>query len=128
VKSNNQTREKSVLLIEDDAAYRTLVLSILRKAGINCIMCINTDQAMKKLTQTKFDLIISDYLLPGPNAIEFIKWARSNNIGTPVVVITNFPSEELQNKIKAINHTHLISKSTFNVLTLPKVIEEMIIS
>jgi DNA-binding response OmpR family regulator len=123
-----QNKEIHILLVEDDAAYRTLVLSILRRAGMKCTMCINGDQAMKKLSQDKYDLIISDYLLPGPNAIELIRWARNNKIGTPALILTNFPSEELQNKIKALSHAELISKSAFDPMSMPKIIQEKIVT
>ncbi len=116
------------LIIEDDNAYRTLLLSTLRKAGIQCTLCINGDQAIKKLSQEKFDIIIADYLLPGYNGTEIVKWARDNKIGIPAIVITNFPSEELTNKIKALNRTRLVTKSNFNPLDMPKLIEEMIVS
>ena len=122
---NNQQKEKSVLIVEDDAAYRNLVISTLRNAGIHCAFCVTGDQAMKRLTQERFDLLIMDYLLPGPSAVDVLQWARLKGINTPTLIVTNFPSDELRSKIKDLGHTHLMTKAVFDTESIPKVIEVM---
>jgi DNA-binding response OmpR family regulator len=125
VKSDTEQKEKRILLVEDDAAYRALVMSTLRKAGIHCTFCVTGDQAMKRLTQETFDLLIMDYLLPGPSAIDILQWARVKGINTPTLIVTNFPSDELRSKTKTLGHTHLMMKEAFSPESIPEVIQVM---
>ena len=69
--SDNQKKEKRILLVEDDHVYRTLVLSSLRNLGYNCSFCVDGNQATKTLSREKYDLLICDYLLPGINGVEW---------------------------------------------------------
>jgi CheY-like chemotaxis protein len=118
-------KEKRILLIEDDFTYRTLILSVLRKSGFNCTFCIDGDHALKKLRQENFDLIITDYLIPGPNGIEIVRWARKQGIDIPMLVVTNYPSEVLSVSIKELGRTKIIAKTSFTVSNMVKIVQEM---
>jgi CheY-like chemotaxis protein len=124
--SNIQQKEKRILLVEDDANYRTVVLTILRKAGLNCTFCVDGDHAIKKLAQEKYDLIIVDYLLPGPNGIEVIQWARKHGIDTPALIITNYPSDDLDKTNKALGHTKILAKSLFTTSSIPAIVQGLL--
>ncbi len=126
--SNIQSKEKRILLVEDEASYRTVVLATLRKAGLNCTFCVDGDNAIKKLEQEKYDLIIVDYLLPGPNGIEIVQWARKQGIDTSALVITNYPSDDLEKTNKALGHTRILSKSLFTTSSIPAIVQELLIS
>jgi CheY-like chemotaxis protein len=121
-----QRKEKRILLIEDDLTYRTLTLSVLRKSGFHCTFCVDGDHALKKLEQEKFDLLIVDYLIPGPNGIEIVRWARKHGINIPALVITNYPSEELSENSKTLEHTKVLAKTSFSVSSMAKIVQEML--
>jgi DNA-binding response OmpR family regulator len=121
-------KEKRVLLIEDEPNYRSLILTVLRKAGIQCTFCIDGDHAIKKLAQETFDLAIIDYLLPGPNAIDIVRWMRTQKITTPALIITNYPSDDLTVKSKELTRTKLIPKPTFDPANMPAIVQEMLAS
>ena len=118
--------EKRILLVEDELTYRTIILSILRKSGFHCTFCVDGDHALKKLAQEKFDLLIVDYLIPGPNGIEIVRWVRKHGIDIPALVITNYPSDELSENSKTLEHTKFLSKTSFNVSSMPKIVQEML--
>lgn len=116
-------KEKRILLIEDDHVYRTILLTTLCKAGFHCTFCINGDQAVKKLSQEKFDILIVDYLLPGTNGIEIIRLARKQEIDIPALLITNYPSELLHVSNKELGRTKIMAKTSFNPTNMLKIIE-----
>jgi DNA-binding response OmpR family regulator len=89
---------------------------------MNCIVCIDGDHAMKKLAQEKFDLIIIDYLLPGPNAVEVLSWARKQGIETPALIITNYPSDELTEKVKSLSSAQVLAKPLFDTFSMPAIV------
>ena len=111
-----------ILLVEDEASYRALLQSVLRKAGHQCVACINGDQAIEKLKRESFDLLILDYLLPGPNALDVLRWAHSQKIFTHAFIITAYPSEQLKHDCEGLEHTQLLIKPDFEVTTLPALI------
>jgi len=119
-----KVKAHKILIVEDEASYRALLQSILRKVGHNCIACINGDQAVEKLKKEQFDLIIIDYLLPGPNALDVIRWARQQNIKTPFFVITAYPSEHLSHHCEALGNVTLLIKLDFELSKLPAFIAE----
>ncbi len=121
-----QQKEKRILLIEDDHVYRTVVLSTLRRLGFQCTFCIDGDHAIKKLSDEKFDLLISDYLLPGTNGIEIIRLARTKGIDIPALLITNYPAEVLHVSNKGLGRTKIISKISFNPDNMLKIVQGML--
>ncbi len=121
-----QQKEKRILFIEDDQVFRTLVISTLRKAGFLCTFCIDGDHAIKKLSQEKFDILISDYLLPGINGVEIIRFARKQGIDIPALLITNYPSEVLHLSNKALGRTKILAKTSFNPANMIKTVEGML--
>jgi DNA-binding response OmpR family regulator len=120
--------EKKVLLIEDEPNYRALILAVLRRAGMQCTSCTDGDHAIKKMAQESFDLTIIDYLLPGPNAVDIVRWMRTQKIDTPALIITNYPSEDLTNKTKVLTKTRLVPKPSFDPMNIPSIVQDMITS
>ena len=102
---------KKILIIEDDYSYRIFLQSILRKIGVLCTISINAEYAKIKLAAEQFDALIIDYLLPGHNAIEIIKWMRGQNILTPAVIVTAYPDDELTEKCRQEKKVALLWKS-----------------
>lgn len=126
--SNTPPNEKRILLVEDEPTYRTLILLILRRAGINCTFCVDGDHAIQKLTQEKFDLLILDYLLPGPNGVEIVRSARKQGIDIPALIITNYPSDALNEITKSLGRTKVLAKPSFEMANLPAIVLEMMTS
>ena len=121
-----QQKEKRILLVEDDHVYRTVLLSTLRRIGFQCTFCIDGDHAIKKLLEEKFDLLISDYLLPGPNGIEIIRLARTHGIDIPALLITNYPAEVLHVSNKGLGRTKIIAKISFNPDNMLNIVQGML--
>jgi two-component system, OmpR family, phosphate regulon response regulator OmpR len=121
-----QQKEKRILIIEDDHVYRSVLMSTLRKAGFNCSFCIDGNQAIKILSKERFDLLISDYLLPGTNGVAIIRSAREHGIETPALLITNYPSELLQISNKGLGRTKIMDKVSFPPNDMPRIVQEML--
>ena len=124
--SDNQQKEKRILLVEDDHVYRTLLLTTLRTTGYNCTFCIDGNQAIKTLLREKFDLLITDYLLPGTNGVEIIRLARKQGIDIPALLITNYPAEVLHVSNKGLGRTKIIAKISFNPDNMLNIVQGML--
>lgn len=82
---------KSVLVVDDAPLIRRLVRSTLGSREFNCIECTNGRDALNKVLDIKFDLVISDLNMPGLNGLEFIQQIRMQkpDFNTPIIMLTS---------------------------------------
>lgn len=80
----------TILVVEDDAAIRDMLCFSLRHAGFICEPVADAEQGLQWLGQSKPDLILLDWMLPGIDGIEFIRRLRSNEYlaDIPVIMLT----------------------------------------
>jgi DNA-binding NtrC family response regulator len=78
----------SILVIEDDEGFRLLLHEVLMLSYKNITVCETAEIAIEYLENEKYDIILSDIMMPGMSGIEFIKHIRNRGINTPVVVIS----------------------------------------
>ncbi|MBR1680310.1 hybrid sensor histidine kinase/response regulator, partial [bacterium] len=69
---------KKILVVDDSITTRTLEKSILSNAGFNVETAIDPVDAMKKINQTKFDIILSDIEMPEMTGLELLAQLKTN--------------------------------------------------
>lgn len=78
-----------VLIVEDDYATQQALSALLTQMGHKPLVADHGDDALRLLaSQTAFDVIISDVVMPGMSGIEFASRVRSLRPGVPVVLVT----------------------------------------
>jgi DNA-binding NtrC family response regulator len=83
------TRAKpSILIVEDEAKMRRLLELQLAEEGFDARTAADAETGLKLLNKEKFDLIVTDFKLPGMNGLEFLQAAKRVNAALPVVVMT----------------------------------------
>ena len=82
---------RTVLVVEDDASVRLLVLEVLREFGYVAIETTDALGAMPVLASARpLDLLVSDVGLPGMNGRQLAELARQHRPGLPVLFITGY--------------------------------------
>ena len=93
----------SVLLVDDDPALLEITRIYLVK---NKEMVIDTAQsaaeALEKLKKETYEVIVSDYDMPGMTGIELLKTIRSSGNHTPFIIFTGKGQEQVA--MDAINY------------------------
>ncbi len=84
------TKYPSILVVDDERKMRTLLSMMLERKGYKVEQATNGKDALKKLSMSEFDLVISDIKMPEMNGKELINEMRRQNMVTPVVFITAF--------------------------------------
>ena len=59
---------KSILIVDDEAPIREMIVVALEMAGYDCLEAENTQQAHALIIDRKPDLILLDWMLPGTSA------------------------------------------------------------
>lgn len=77
-----------ILLVEDDSSIRELLEEILTLEGYSVLSAANGLLAQSLLQHHSFDLIITDFKMPGLDGLELIKWCRSQNIQSESIIMT----------------------------------------
>lgn len=68
---------RRVLVVDDSRLQRRILVSSLRKWGFDVTEAESGDQAMEICTQSAPDLVLSDWMMPGMNGLEFCRAFRS---------------------------------------------------
>ena len=97
-------RNKSVLVVDDDAGLLRALEKVLRSEGCRVSSASWADEAMEQLTDrgNQFDLIITDLRLPLVNGKSILLAVKVAFPKVPVIVITAFGSPEM--KAECLNH------------------------
>lgn len=92
--------ELKILIIDDDKRLLSSLKSFLMEENPQVTTCQNGLEAIQKLRQDNYDLVITDLMLPGADGFEILKEARKIHPDTLVVLITGYAS--LESAIQAI--------------------------
>lgn len=90
-----------VLLVDDDRAIRTLYKSLLEKAGYNVTIADNGRAALEIVKTNPPQLIISDWMMPEMDGIEFCKELRKNPEWNKIYVFIVTAQESTEKLVEA---------------------------
>ncbi len=79
---------KNILLVEDEAQVASLLLRSLSEEGYEVSLAPDGTIGLSMATQSSFDLIILDIMLPGINGLELCKKLRDKGLSTPILMLT----------------------------------------
>ena len=77
-----------VLLVEDDHNMRFLIAQILNRAGYQTYEADNGRRALEVLKEYDLDLVISDFLMPEMNGLEFLELIKQQHPDIPVLMLS----------------------------------------
>lgn len=80
--------EFRILIIDDEPFHNEIIRIRLEHEGfcVNCAM--RGDQALQKLRERKFDLIITDSHMPGMDSMDMARHIRLLDIKVPIIMLT----------------------------------------
>ena len=93
----------SVLLVDDEPALLDITQIFLEKMGLFTVdTSPSGSQALAQLSSKCYDVIISDYEMPGMNGISLLKDLKSRGNQTPFIIFTGRGPEQVV--IDALNN------------------------
>lgn len=97
-----QTNE-TVLVVEDEAAVRMLVVEVLQELGYKVLEAVDGISALPHLqSDQRIDLLVSDFGLPGLNGRQLAEVARQHRPELRVLFITGYaPNAEVRGEFLA---------------------------
>ncbi len=90
----------SLLIVEDDLTFATMLKTWLGKQGFQTDTAGNLSKARRLLDNASYDLVLSDLRLPEGDGLSLLEWMRKRGIAAPFIVMTSYA--DVQNAVNAM--------------------------
>ncbi len=90
-------RPLRILLAEDSVDDAELLLREIRRGGFDpvCHRVASAEEMSEALIQERWDLILSDYVMPGFGGLEALELFQQKGLDTPFIILSGHIGEEL---------------------------------
>ena len=111
--TTNKSRNRKVLIIEDEHFITELYQRSLSKAGYQVSVVIDGNEALQKSQTDQYDIILLDLMIPNLTGIEILNILRDKNnknqIKAKIIVTTNLEQRsEVKRSIEEKADAYLI--------------------
>ena len=114
-----------ILLAEDDESLRRFLAAALAKAGHEVLDFGDGSEAFERLKTVRFDLLLTDIVMPGMDGIELAKRAAEMDSRLKIMFITGFAAVALHPSSQAPRQAKVLSKP-FHLREIVQEVERMI--
>ncbi len=83
-------RMPHVLVADDNKAHCTALGQVLERAGYEVAFAADGQEALLRLRNQPFDLVVADLRMPGLSGLGLLRKIRSKGPEVPVVILTAF--------------------------------------
>ncbi|MCI0659304.1 MAG: sigma-54 dependent transcriptional regulator, partial [Acidobacteria bacterium] len=90
--SGSPTHGARLLVVDDEAHQREMLLGILVRAGYRVETAATATEALSALGRAPFDLVLTDQKMPGLDGLALLEQVQSLQMELPVVMMTAFGS------------------------------------
>jgi len=80
----------NILVVEDDLLNRNLICRMLRKEGHCVVEACDGAIALEIVEMLQFDLVITDFVMPKLNGLNFVEQLHSLQPNLPIIFITGY--------------------------------------
>lgn len=87
-----------ILIVEDDENIARMIEATLSMVGYRCDGCADGSEAVRRILEGSYDLILLDVMLPGMDGFEIL--TKIKNKGTPVIFLTAL--QDVGDKVKGL--------------------------
>lgn len=87
-----------LLLIDDDEFIRESLGYFFEDSGIQVLALETAEEGLKEIMRDQFDVVISDYKLPGIDGIEFFRQIKTLGYAPIKFLITAYNNQYIQSK------------------------------
>jgi DNA-binding NarL/FixJ family response regulator len=92
-----------VLHVNDDAGFLAVAKQCLEEQSqFQVDTALSTKEALKKLRDSEYDVVVTDYQMPGKNGLELLRELRQEGNDVPFILFTCKGKEEIA--IETLNY------------------------
>jgi CheY-like chemotaxis protein len=104
--------DKWILIVDDEAGILAVLKSSLRKLGddFKVVTALNGAEALAQLKQRVFDLVITDYRMPGMDGLELLEKIQAECPGTRIILMTAYGNTAIEAEASRLRAYRYLSK------------------
>ncbi len=91
---------QQIHIVEDDVAFVKMLTSFLERKGFNVTVSLSGEKARKTISESNFDLLITDLKLPDDSGLDLLEFSQKTSPKTKVILMTGYA--EVDTAVKAI--------------------------
>ena len=114
-----------VLIVDDDKDILRMLEFNLKKLGENyhVVAVKNTSEALKKIEEEWFDLVLTDYMMPGMTGVDLARAVHRLSPDTQIILMTAYSSSKLRTTSDHIGFDGFLNKP-FDMEQLRRLVEK----
>jgi two-component system response regulator HydG len=117
----NELKQVKTLLVDDDELIRDSLKIAFATKGCSMRVAETAEEGLQAIQEERFDIIISDFRLPGMNGLDFLKLATVTHPQAVNILITAYRDEYLFSEAIRLGITEFIDKP-FSVKALAELL------
>jgi len=106
----NRIKNMKILLVDDDEWIRDSMSFFFEAEGCNLLTFETAEEAMEAVTQQTYDIVFSDYKLPGMDGLEFLRRVKEKQPNAFEILVTAYANCEIKKEANEIGVKDIISK------------------
>jgi len=118
-----EVKKRKILLVEDEMVVREALRDWLTDDGYDVDVAEDGEEALKKIKEEEFGVIVLDLKLPDIDGLQVFEEAKELNQETKGIMITAYPSKETLEKAKRLGLIDYLAKP-FQAEELEKIINK----
>ncbi len=117
-----------ILLVEDDLFFQKFYTSKLIESGYEVVSAVNGKEALSKLENESFQLVLLDLVMPEVDGFEVLRQRSMNEKwkSIPVIVFSTLGQEEDISRAKSLGANDYMNKTFYNIDDLLNKIKKLL--
>jgi CheY-like chemotaxis protein len=86
-------RGKRILVVDDSEEVRSLIAFLLAGEGYTVSEACDGEEALRRIKAEPFDVVVTDFQMPGLNGLEVMAHMREQDAQRPVIVVSGLDTD-----------------------------------
>ena len=106
----DRIKNMKILLVDDDEWIRDSLSLFFEAEGCNLLTFKTAEEGMEAVKQQAYDIVISDYKLPGMDGLEFLRQVKEKQPNAFEILITAYANRGICEEAKMVGVRDIIPK------------------
>ena len=109
----------NILLVDDNRNLMTTISDGLRKAmgkATSVVVCVSGSEALSTLATQRFDVVVSEFNMPGMSGLELLNKIRQDYRETILVLTTAYGTEALEKEVHRLGIGYILKPFGLSLL------------
>lgn len=104
--------EKHILVVDDEPSLVKFLSKSLKRLGDDYVIDTAQDahEALEKIEQNRYQLLLTDYMMPNMSGIDLIQAAKAMSPGTQYVLMSAHITDQIRHEVSMMEFIDYISK------------------